>query len=113
MAGPLWFGDDVLTDFWPDCPSDPGVADTLLIAAQRQCEEYAPALPLDEDGIYINPVPENYQLALVMQARALWQSMVSDTQDGIGEGGFRVTVFPMDWTVKALLRPKRGVPVVG
>ena len=105
----MWWGLGALEleDAWPDAPQDSATVDRLLEAAYIQCSAYAPALAVGA------PIPANYQLALIMQTRALWQSTVTDTQDGLGEGGFRVTVFPMDWTVKALLRPKRGVPVVG
>ncbi|MDJ0336435.1 hypothetical protein QMG83_14505 [Salinibacterium sp. G-O1] len=98
-------GFEELRDAWPDAPEDYQTCGRLLEAAYIQCSEFAPA--------FEGALPETYRLALIMQTRALWQSTVSDTQDGMGEGGFHVTVFPMDWTVKALLRPKRGVPVVG
>lgn len=48
-----------------------------------------------------------------MQARALYRAGVAGSGENIGEDGFTVTVHPMDWTVKALLRPPSGIPVVG
>lgn len=74
---------------------------SLLQAAYEQCEAFAPAVT----GTL---VPESYVLAQVMQARAIYRSTQSGRDDQIGVDGLTVTVFPMDWTVKNLLRPKRG-----
>lgn len=52
------------------------------------------------------PVPDRLVLAQVMQARALYRSALAGSGDGIGADGLSVTVFPMDWTVKNLLRPR-------
>jgi len=77
----------------------------LLAAARTQCEAFAPALEEGED------VPENYRLAQALQARALYRSGIAGSGDQIGPDGLTVTVFPMDWTVKRLLRPET-VPVI-
>lgn len=105
MAG--WHNETTVAQEWPDAPPDINVLGSLVDAAQIQCEAFAPVLP---DGAI---VPENYRLAHLMQIRALWQSTQASPQGEIGEGGFAVQVYPMDWTVRALLRPRRGVPVVG
>jgi hypothetical protein len=60
----------------------------------------------------VGGVPVHYRQAQLMQARAIWQSTKANTQDQLGTDGFVVTVFPMDRTVKNILRPHRGVPVL-
>ncbi len=81
---------------------------SYLQSAYEQCVEFAPALAAD-----VVDIPRRYVQAQVMQARAIWRSLSAGDDNGIGPDGLTVTVFPMDWTVKALLRPKRGRPVVG
>lgn len=73
----------------------------LLEAARVQCEAYAPTLAVDA------VVPETHRLAQAYQARALYRSGQAGSRDQIGGDGLAVTVFPMDWTVKNLLRPRR------
>ena len=74
----------------------------LLASAQVQCAAFAPDLGDDVT------VPANYRHAQVLQARALYRAGMAGSNDQIGLDGQSVTVFPMDWTVKNLLRPKRG-----
>jgi len=74
----------------------------LLSASRTQCIEYGPDLPV-EGGVIV--VPTHYRLAQLMQARALWQSMRANA-DPSAEGDFAVPTFPMDWTVRGLLRPR-------
>lgn len=115
MPDPRWltFDPDAgdLTDiepYWPNVHEVPLEAlGPLLEAAARQCEEFAPALPEPPAEL-----PAGYLTAQGMQARALWRSGTVGSNDQFGGGEYTVTVFPMDWTVKALLRPKRGRPVI-
>lgn len=79
----------------------------VLNAARIQCETFAPSLP---DGAV---VPENWVAAQVLQARALVRAGISDSNDQAGLMGEGVTLFPMDWTVKNLLRPRGGRPRMG
>lgn len=110
-----WLTDKELFDLWPDAPDDgedePGPAPALTMyndAALAACEAFAPVGP-EED----TPVPANFRLAQMMQARNLWNASKVDPDRSYGEGEFVVTVHPLDWQVKALLRPRRRVPVVG
>lgn len=98
--------DPRLAVLWPG-GADMIFADFPLHVARIQCEEFAPALA---EGA---PVPENYVAAQIMQARALVRSGHVGAGDQAGGYGETVTVFPMDWTVKALLRPRRGKPYFG
>ena len=91
---------------WDDAPLEDDALSELVQAAWIQCWTYAPTLPEGTDA------PDSYRLAVKMQARALWRSTVSNGGNTLGGSEFGVTVFPLDWTVKALLRPKRGKPVL-
>lgn len=94
--------------YWPNVDEvPPDALEVVLLAAAAQCEQYAPPLP--EQG---EPLPTAWLMAQAMQARALWRSGTVGGGDQYGTGEYTVTVFPMDWTVKALLRPRRGRPVI-
>lgn len=92
---------------WQDAPVDDLLLFTILESAKAQCIEYAPALAITDI------VPLNYRQAQLMQARALYTSVIANQQDSVGVDGYQVRIFPLDWNIKALLRPKRAVPVVG
>lgn len=72
-----------------------------LEVARIQCETFAPALAAGVEA------PENYVAGQIMQARALAAAGHVGPADQAGGYGETVTVFPMDWTVKNLLRPQR------
>ena len=100
--------DDRLTVLWAGA-ADYGddLAFPLAVAA-TQCGLFAPALPAGAD------VPEHWVAAQVLQCRALVRAGVVGDGDRAGlDGADVVTVFPMDWTVKNLLRPRRGKPYFG
>jgi len=100
--------DSARTD-WRDAPANDMQLQTLLDVAQTQVEAYGP-LTLEE----ADPVPTNYRLAQLMQTRNLWNANKVDAGSGqIGDDTFAIRPFPMDWVVKNVIRPKRGVPVVG
>lgn len=88
---------------WSDAPLDDVFLAQILDAAKLQCIAYAPTLPV---GALI---PINYVHAQLMQARALYQSVIANQQDNVGLEGFQVRVFPLDFTIRALLRPKRAI----
>ncbi len=110
---------DGLGDGWITDPADPRLVvlwpgsedygDDLgfpLNVARIQCEAFAPQLA---EGV---EAPENYVAGQIMQARALVRAGIVGSGDQLGVEE-TVTVFPMDWTVKALLRPRRGRPRFG
>jgi hypothetical protein len=57
-------------------------------------------------------VPNNYKQAQLMQVRAVYMSFISNQNDSVGVDGYQVRTFPLDWNIKALLRPKSGRPVM-
>jgi hypothetical protein len=91
---------------WPDAPLDLTYLYSILRSAKIQCIDYAPMLDV------LDPIPANYVQAQLMQARGIYTSFISNQNDNI-DGQFPVRVFPMDWNIKALLRPKSGKPRVG
>lgn len=108
MAGWLTVNDiDELRTYWPGADDvDPPELALLLASSQAQCAAFAPEVGVDE-------VPDNYRHAQVLQALALHRSTLAGVNSNIGMDGQAVAVFPMDWTVKLLLRPKLGRPRLG
>ena len=93
--------------WWPaskDMLEDELVA--VLASARVECEEFAPTLAAD-----IETAPVNYLHAQALQARALARAGF-DRAEQAPYGDPVGTVWPMDWTVKALLRPA-GRPRIG
>lgn len=88
---------------WADAPLDDIFLFQILDSAKVQCIEYAPALAANA------VIPLNYLQAQVMQARALYQSVIANQNDNVGIEGFAVRVFPLDFTIRALLRPKKAI----
>lgn len=91
---------------WPDAPTNDLLLAMLLESARTQCEAYAPVLGLTDR------VPSNYRHAQLLQTRALYMATAVNSQDTVGIGDMQIRVFPLDWTVKALLRPKTAKPVL-
>src|SRR5665647_2405660 len=96
---------------WADAPLDAVDLARYLGAAHEQCVAFLPYTTDPATGVQTptipDPVPDTFVLAQVFQARALYRSALAGSGDAIGADGLSVTVFPMDWTVKNLLRPKR------
>lgn len=102
-----WITDgELLADLGDDAPLSAEARAILIDAAQAQVEAYAPALPAG------TLIPARYKLALLAQIRELARSRARDG-DVLGYGdGYAVRVKPLDTTVKALLRPPTGTPVI-
>lgn len=98
-----WLSLEMARAQWADAPLDDVFLAQILDAAKLQCIAYAPALAVGA------VVPVNYLHAQLMQARALYQSVIANQQDNVGVDGFQVRVFPLDFTIRALLRPKRAI----
>ncbi|MCB7135357.1 hypothetical protein [Cellulosimicrobium marinum] len=95
----------LVATLWSDAPLDQATLTTLLATSFAQCAAFVgfEVIPEGTDQ-------QRFKLAQVLQARALHRSSIAGGNNQIG-AEFPVTVFPMDWTVKNLLRPKT-VPVV-
>ena len=96
--------------------ADPDDLTAALAAAYEECVLYG---PLDNrrrrwtepDPADPTPpaVPARFARAQALQARAHIRAGTSGSSDAQGFDGVQVTVFPMDWKVKNLLRPRRAV----
>jgi len=100
-----WHTLNSIREGWRDAPDSHHELHTLLMVARRQVLDFAPAIP-DE-----SQPPVHYRLAQGMQARNLYISTRADPSGNVGDDGFTIRPFPMDWVVKGILRPKRGRPV--
>jgi hypothetical protein len=101
-----WHDADSAREEWLDAPFEDPQLEALLDVARVQCLTYAPG------EFTASFVPPRYRMAQLLQARNLWNASKQDPGGEMGGEGFAVRVFPMDWTVKNLLRPKSGVPVM-
>jgi hypothetical protein len=80
----------------------------LLELAREQVLAFAPALADDD------PIPARYRAGQLMQAQNLYNAGAVDPNTGVEGSGdtFALRPYPLDWMVKQVLRPARGVPVV-
>jgi hypothetical protein len=101
-----WLKMDEARSLWADAPVNDVYLFQLLDSAKTQCATYAPTLGLTDI------VPNNYKQAQLMQVRAVYMSFISNQNDSVGVDGYQVRTFPLDWNIKALLRPKSGRPVM-
>lgn len=93
---------DGVADDWPDSVYlDEPQIERLLLTAHESCEAYAPALAAGAQ------VPQSWKTAQVLQARAVWQMQRQGPGDQFGEGGYSVSVYPLDARIRQMLRPKR------
>jgi hypothetical protein len=106
---------DYARGVWPDAGNLPDdVLTSLLTLSWEACESYVPAdelVRVAPPGT--DPAPERWRMANVLHARDAWTATRRDTGDVLGFDQYAVTVRPVSGTVRALLRPSRGVPMVG
>lgn len=86
---------------WADAPLDDVFLYQILETAKAQCVAYAP--------VVTGFPPITYVQAQLLQARAIYQSVIANQNDTSGLDGFTVRVFPLDFTIRAMLRPKRAI----
>lgn len=86
----------------------------LLTVARDSVLAFAPTV-LDQwgDPIELTAPPPRYVRAQLMQARNMLNAARVNASGDVGDGDFVVTPRPLDWHVRALLRPQRGRPLVG
>lgn len=106
-SGDQWVSIEEARDKWRDAPESDTALFELLETARITCVAFAPELA---EG---TAVPLNYRAANLMQARNQWNASKVDPNGQVGADGFQITIFPLDWAVKALLRPKNPRPVIG
>jgi len=103
-----WLTLDAARDDWPDALALPDrTLYMLLTISKRDVLAYAPALELGARP------PFDYVKAQGDHARnKLNASKVDPASGGMGDESFIVKPYPLDWTIKQTLRPKRRVPVI-
>lgn len=102
-----WVTNDEVRKVWKSAPADDDVLGLYLQAVEPGVIAYAPALP---EG---SAVPEHYKLALVMQARSVYNAgQARAGGSDFGSEDFSISIFPLDWQVKQLLRPIRGLGAI-
>lgn len=103
-----WYSAGTAVDDWPDAAAilDTNTITVYLEAAKSQVLAYAP--PLDDGA----PIPQSYAIAQLMQTRNIWNASKVSPAGNIGDGSFASTPFPLDWMVRQMLRPRRGIPAV-
>jgi hypothetical protein len=88
---------------WADAPRLDISLYTFLAGAREQIVEYGPELAA---GVR---VPLSWQQAQLMQARNCWNAAKTDpASGGIGGDDLVFRPYPMDQTVRYLIRPKRA-----
>lgn len=104
---------------WADAPNlGDTVLQLLLDSAHNDCFRYLDPLDgLDPLRPGADPAPTadltaSLKLAEVYQARARYQAIKSAGNNQVGQDGMTVTVFPLDWQVQQLVRPKDGRPSI-
>ncbi|WP_419707661.1 hypothetical protein [Promicromonospora sp. NFX87] len=103
-----WLTDEQAIALWADAATmDPDVLALLLNSAYTDCVEFLPALPEGED--YADKSTPNRMLAQAYQAKSRYNALLGGSEGG-GTAELSLTIFPLDWQVKQLLRPKKGRP---
>ena len=112
MAG--WVTIEEARDRWRDAAAiDDEYLQELLDLAQLQVLEFGPQVTADAIAADPTTVPNNYRMAQLTQTRNVWNAVKTDpAAGGFGDEGFVIRPFPLDWTVKNMIRPKRAKPVV-
>jgi hypothetical protein len=101
---------------WLGAPKGDGTLQNLLDVARAEVVAYAPALDPeavepadteDEDGPEVQSIPDGYRWAHLSHARNVWNSANVNPSGSFGadEGSFSMSPFPLDWAIKARLRP--------
>lgn len=100
---------------WPDAGkmSEPVLTD-LLTTSHEMCTAYLPADELAELAELPAVPPSRWQTAQVAYARQAWTAMRANGAGTIGVDEYApVEPPPLAAHVKALLRPRAGIPMVG
>lgn len=111
-----WHTPETIRAEWEDAEQ---IGDSLLaqlvVAARDAVIAYAPALPAftPTEEVPDQPIPDRYRVAQLMQVRNLWSAVDVKPAGDIGGETYTYQPRPLDWHVKALLRPQRGRPRVG
>ena len=110
-----WHDIDSVRDDWIDAPLNDDVLTELLAVAKTQVMAYArkvhrTAYEAAIEAEEVWDVPDELRLAQRRHVENMWNAGRVDTGGGIGSDDFVMKPHPIDWHVKQLIRPRRGVP---
>lgn len=95
---------------WADAAHlDPEVLDLLLASAYDDCIAF---LPDGSADVLLADVPKSWLLAQAYQARARYNAILAGGDNQAGSDDQTVTIWPLDFHIKQLLRPKHGKPSI-
>jgi hypothetical protein len=107
-----WHDETSAQDEWPDAPvdEDGGTSrlSTILEAAKDAVLSYAP-----EQEVVPVDIPAGWREAQLKQAQNIWNASKASPSGDFDGGQYGLSTFPLDWSVRQLIRPKRGRPVIG
>lgn len=107
-----WYGSadfDAVRALWRDAPTSDVALGMILSAAADACYEF---LPAGDTAVTI--AIDSARWAQLQQARNTWNASRANPSNGsIGAEDYALTVHPLDWSIKQLLRPRSPIPVVG
>jgi hypothetical protein len=108
-----WLSLDDARRLWPDAPDDDVALFMLLESARIAVVSYAPAIPIPAPPA-IPVIPVNYLQAQLAQTRAIWNMAQTSPQalDAIGFDNYAIRVYPLDYNIRQLIRPRSGRPVL-
>lgn len=93
---------------WRDAPADDGVLQIYLDAAEVAVAAYAP----DPDDWPASLPEPPIALAQVMQARSIYNAVGASPSGDFDGSSYGLTAIPLDWQVKQLVRPQRGLGAI-
>ncbi len=102
-AATEWHTLATVRDEWQDAPDDDVELFELLTTARRDCER---VLAHVVTGELPETVTADHRKAQRLQAASIWAASRSTTDNRLGGEEYGVTVFPLDWHVQQLLRPR-------
>jgi len=104
---------------WPDAPYNDEQLYELLELARHEVIAFLPPGPAAAGfgsggfGDPVEAIPPDYRKAQLLQARNLWNAAkVDPSNGGLADGAYVISPKPLDWIVRQILRPKRGMPVM-
>jgi hypothetical protein len=112
-----WYTKEEARADWLGAPLNDEQLQLLLDVSQAECIAFSPVagsdvLVQDADG-YITEadagaIPDGHRWAHLQHARNIWNAQKVNPSGGFGDDtqGFALTPFPIDWAVKARLRPR-------
>lgn len=103
-----WLTLEEARTLWKDAPASDPTLTLYLESVKPALLAYAPALAAGA------PIPEAWKLAQYLQARNVYNAgkAAPGTGNGLDNGEYSISVFPLDWTVQQLLRPQRAVGAI-